>query len=479
MIKKYKALPISVKAAIWFIICNCIQKSTQLVTTPIYTRLLSQSQYGQYTVFLSWIELIAILATLDLFYSGYNVGMSKFKKDRDNYTSAMCGLSYFITTICLIIVLIFSSFFARLLGMSEIHIIILIIYMYIFPIYQFWSAKKKFEYKYKSLVVVTFIMSLTSIITGTIFAIAFEDKGTAVLVAKILAEAIVSIPLLIKIIITSRKLFDWFYWKYALKFNLPLIPHYISTMILNHSDRIMILNICNASQAGIYSVAYSIAMIITIAQNAINSAMVPWLYDRISKNNLASVKTKISYIIITEAILNLIIIIVAPELLLIISTKKYMPAIWIIPPVTFGVFLTGIYGLFVNIELYFNNTKITAISSLIAAIVNIVLNYICIAKYGYIAAGYTTFISYLLLTIIHYIGAKNICKKKNIRFEEILNVKILILIIVSFLIITCLFMSLYKYIIIRMLLMILLFIIVFMNRKKVLFLFKEIKKNNK
>lgn len=471
----YRNLSLPIKASIWFTICNCIQKATQIITTPIYTRILSTNQYGEYTVFLSWVEFVAIFTTLDIFYSGYNVGMEKFKNDRENYTSSMYGICMAMTTIWLLICIIFSDFFTKIMGISTIHLIILILYMYIYPIYQFWSAQKKYTYKYKLLIVITCCSSILTIILGTTLAKFVDEKSTGVIVAKVIAETIIAIPLWITSIKNIKKLYNKFYWKYALKFNIPLIPHYVSTMILNHSDRIMILNMCNSSYAGIYSVAYSIAMLITIVQNAINSAFVPWFYKKLNSHSFNKINHITTYIVIGEAILNLLLIIMAPEAIKILSTTEYMEAIWIIPPVSFGIFLTGIYGLFVNVELFYGNNKITAISSMIAAIVNLILNYVFIKIYGYIAAGYTTFISYLLLTIIHYFGVIKVCKKNKIEFALLFNIKNILFILVGFIISSIIIMLCYNNILARYFVFCVIGLLIFLFRKKIINFIKEIR----
>ena len=60
--------------------------------------------------------------------------------------------------------------------------------------------------------------------------------------------------------IKGKKFYSAKFWKHALMFNLPLIPHYLSQTILNSADRIMISSLVGASEAGIYSLAYSISV---------------------------------------------------------------------------------------------------------------------------------------------------------------------------------------------------------------------------
>ena len=426
---KYNALSTPAKASLWFVVCNSLQKATQIITTPIYTRMLTTEQYGEYTVFLSWVEVVAIIATLDIFYSGFNVGMEKFKTDRKNYVSAMHGLCIALTTVCMLVGFIFAKQFGAIMGISPIHIKLLICYMYVYPIYLFWSAQKKYDYNYKLLLIITAVMSIFTIVFGSLSAYVAIDKSTAVIIAKIVVEAIIACPLLFKSVNGIKSLFNKFYWHYALKFNVPLIPHYLSTMILNHSDRIMILNMCSATDAAIYSVAYSIAMLMTIVQNAVNSAITPWFYGKLSLKNYDGIKNIIGGVIGAMALLNLMLIIVAPEAVRLLSTKSYYDSMWIIPPVSFG----------------------------------------------YIAAGYTTLASYVLLAIVHYLGVKKVCKSKSLDVNDIFDKKLILLIIFLYSIISIVMTLCYERIFLRYCIIGIICLLMGIFRKKITFIMKAIK----
>lgn len=467
LLSRYRELSPTVKASIWFVVCNVIQKTTQILTTPIYTRILTKTQYGEYTVFLSWVEVATIFATLNIFYSGYNVGMERFRDDRANYTISMHGLCFSITTCWVVLLFPLATLISPIIGVPSKQLRMLLLYMYVFPIFQFWSARKKYDYQYKPLILVTAISSICSIALGTAFAIVFENKSDGVILAKIIAETLIAIPLIYNSIKGLKTLYNSFYWKYALKFNIPLIPHYLSTMILNHSDRLMIVLLCSASDAGIYSVAYSIAMLMTIIQNAINSATVPWMYTKLRSNNLDGVAQTTTAIIAFVASLNLLLLTIAPEAIKLISTAEYYDAVYVIPPVTFGVFLTAIYGLFVNIEFYFNYNIFAAVASAIAAVSNIILNYIFIKMFGYLAAGYTTFASYLLLTIMHYCGLKKVSKKNDLLYKRIFCIKNMALIIIGYAVFSVFVFATYSLTILRYSLLIIVIVTVVLKKSTI------------
>lgn len=94
---KYLGIPVQVKASVWFAICSLLQKGLSIITVPIFTRLMSTEQYGYYTAYISWYNILLVFTSLNLFYGVYNNAMMKFRDDRAGYTSSMQGLVWMST----------------------------------------------------------------------------------------------------------------------------------------------------------------------------------------------------------------------------------------------------------------------------------------------------------------------------------------------------------------------------------------------
>ena len=92
----------------------------------------------------------------------------------------------------------------------------------------------------------------------------------------------------------------------------------------------------------------------------------------------------------------------APEIMRILASESYMEGIYIIPSVTAGVFFTAVYALYMRLEYYSKKTKATMVGSAAVAVANVVMNYVFINLFGYMAAGYTTLVCYIFLSIYHY-----------------------------------------------------------------------------
>ena len=101
--EKYNNMSLPVKAALWYTLCNVINKGIALVSTPIFTRILTEEQYGTFAIFQSWFSILIIFTSLNVFQGGYQKGLILYKKDEMNFTSSQLGLTTIITAIWFII----------------------------------------------------------------------------------------------------------------------------------------------------------------------------------------------------------------------------------------------------------------------------------------------------------------------------------------------------------------------------------------
>lgn len=60
---------IAFQAGLWYVVSSVMVKAVSLLTTPIFTRILSQTDYGITATFSSWYALLLTFCTLNLTYS--------------------------------------------------------------------------------------------------------------------------------------------------------------------------------------------------------------------------------------------------------------------------------------------------------------------------------------------------------------------------------------------------------------------------
>lgn len=464
--EKYHLLPIQAKASFWFLVCMLLQKGISVITTPIFTRLLTTEEYGQFNVYNSWSSIISVFVTLRLSYGVYTQGLVYFEKDKAKFSTAIQGLSTFLILIFFGIYLLFMNQWNQLFSLNTLEMCSMFVVMWSVCVFDFWATEERVNFKYKKLVLISLIVSIIQPIIGIIVVINTDDKVTARIISIALISLIAYSGLFYNKVRNGESLYSKKYWLYALKFNIPLIPHYLSQVVLSSADVIMIEKMVGASKSGLYSLAYSIALLMTVLNGAIMSTMSPWIYKKIRDNKVEDIQNITYLILIVVASLNLFFIALAPEIITLFAPKEYYNAVWVIPPVAMSVIFMFSYDLFAKFQFYYSKTIFVMLASVISAILNIILNYIFIEKYGYLAAGYTTLVSYMLYSLGHYLFMNKLCKEKLNNIKPYKS-KVLLKIYMIFIILGFMIMSTYNYVEIRYLIILLLLLIVFLKRKQI------------
>ena len=474
IINKYKAIPVVTKVAIWFAICSILQKGISFITVPIFTRLMTPEQYGQFSVYNSWHQIIAIFATLNLSYGVFNNGMTKYPDDRDKYTSSMQGLSTLITLVLFVIYLPLQNIVNGFTGLSTMLMLVMFADILTAPALAFWSARQRYEFKYVALVILTVAITVLSPGLCLIAVKVATEKGVAKIVTAALVNICAGLFFYIFNVIKGKKIFSRDYWGFALKFNLPLIPHYLSMVILAQSDKIMIDKFFGEREVAIYSVAYSFSLIMNIVTNSVNSSYIPWTYHKLKENDIGPLKKNTTLLLLGMAAVSLLPVMVAPEIMWIMAPADYAEGIWIIPPISTSVFFTFLYSLFGNIEFYFEKTKFVMVASTMCAGINIVLNATLMPIFGYMAAAYATMICYIIFAMAHYIFMRIVCRDK-MGIKSVYDDKLILVISAVYLGCTGLIMLTYSFTAVRYALLGIAFVAVIVMRKKIIGFIKKIK----
>lgn len=474
---KYKQLPVAVRASMWFLICGFMQQGISVITTPVFARLLTTEQYGEYGVFFSWNSILNIFFTLNLSTGVLTQGLVKFSERRDEFASTIAGLM--TTTVCVFFTLyiILPNFWIDVLQIPISRMFLMFPLIWSSSIFGIWSSLEKVKCRYRLLVVITACVSMLNPLVGLVLVLHCEDKATARIIAIVLVQLLFYIPLFVKLLREGKRYFSSEFWRYAAWFNIQLIPHFLSQSVLSVADRIMINNMVSSSKAGIYSLAYSVASIMTIFHTALMSTISPWIYEKIKTNRIDEIN-KVGYLsLILIGGVNLLLIIFAPEAIRVFAPKEYMEAIWVVPPIAMSNFFMYCYDLYAKFAFYHDKTFSIMEASVIVAVSNVGLNRFFIKRFGFLAAGYTTLICYVLYSIVHYILMRKMCKEYHENIKPY-DLKVLLILSSLFCLFGFTFMLTYLNILIRYGLMIVILFLVFIKRKEIINVIMNIRQLN-
>ena len=404
--KKNKESSKVLKSGIWYTISNFIVKGLAFITMPIFTRIMTADDVGMFSNLIAWFNILAIIATFEL-YSSVSIARFDFKNDLNKYISSNLFLGSLITLIFYIIVLVFHDFFIELMMIDFKTLNIMFIYLLVYPAIQMFQIKNQVKYNYKPIVFVTLSNALISSIASIVLTLIFVNKLNGRIIGYFTPMIIISFVVYIYLMFEGKSI-NKKYWSYALKISFPLILHLLAGYLLSSVDKIMITKMVSSHANALYSVAYTISQVIAILWMSMNNAWSPWAYEKMDNKEYDSLFKNSKPYLIFFLIVVFLFMLVAPELLLIMGGNEYLETKYVIPPVMIGYVFQFVYSLYVNIEFYHKKQKNIAFGTIIACVINIILNYILIPWFGYIAAAYTTLIGYISLYVIHYIFVKKL-----------------------------------------------------------------------
>ena len=397
----------ALKSGVWYAFAVAMQRGIWVVTIPLFSRLLTRAEFGAYNNYTAWLSILTIVITLNL-DSTFMSAVHDFKNKLDEYILSMLCLGAISTVVWSIVINSFHATFENLFSIKLLYINGILIYLFFFPALTMFQSRERFLFRYKTSSITTGATALASelLALGMVYFCNFNNL-TMRIIGNIIPNVLIGAVFFIYFVKVGKKV-KISYWKYALPIALPYIPHNISMMILNSTDKIMITKICGEADNAMYSMAYTCGMVITMLVMTMNNAFSPWLSEKIHNNESDSVKSMSGKYFGFFAFSTVGVMLISPEILMILGGQQYYEARFIVPPVIMGCVFQFAYTMLVNIEQAKKKTLGMSVASVIAALLNCALNAILIPKFGYEIAAYTTVLSYFALYLMHFYLVKKL-----------------------------------------------------------------------
>lgn len=390
---------IVLKSGIWYTISNFLLRGIGFITTPIFTRLLTQEEFGAFSNYSSWVSILTIIVTLNVEATLISARY-EYEDKLDEYILSVLSLSILSTAAWWLCANVFSAQAMDLFNMDSMYMNSMFVYLITLPAINLFQSRERFFFKYKMSVALSMILSIGTSLFSVLLVVSMSNRLSGRVFGMVIPSAIIGLILSAYFLLKGKRI-STKYWKSALKIVLPFIPHLLSLTVLNMMDRIMITKICGERENALYSLGYTVATIITILLSSLNGAFAPWLGEKLAKKEYKEIRKVSKGYILLFTYFAIGLMLIAPEVLLILGGESYSDAKWIMIPISLGCVCQFIYTLFVNVEQFEKKTVGMAFASMSAALLNLVLNAWLIPIFGYVAASYTTLVGYLWLLAVH------------------------------------------------------------------------------
>ena len=393
-----------ISAGIWYTVGNMLIKGINFLSLPLFSRLLNTEEFGIYNVFVSYEAILYVIIGMAI-HSSIRSANIKFKGNINEYTSSVSIIYLVNAMIMLFIALIFNKQLSKLLAFDKLIIVLLIFYSLGSALLSLYNNYISLEYSYKKYLLVSFFNSVGNVCISLVLILTIFKKKRDIgrIVGATSTICILAFFILCIMYKKAKPKINKSYWKFAVKYSIPIVPHRISQVLLAQFDRIMIRSIVGNAAAGIYSLAGNIMLILTIITDSISTAWSTWFYDQISENRIESINKRAKQLSFFFVVLTVGLLTISPELIIILGGKEYSAGQYVAIPMIVDAFILFIYNIIVSSEYYKNKTTYIMLGTMVAMVINLITNYVFISKYGFIAAAYTTLFSYMCYLILHIV----------------------------------------------------------------------------
>lgn len=428
-----------VKAGIGYTIGNYLIKGLAFITVPIFSRLLSTSDYGIYNIFIATEGILYVLIGMAM-HSNYKSARYHFGlikegsepgKDFDTYVASTMVLIILGSCVWSVILFLNADFIYDWLSLDIEVVFFLVLYSTASAIIACYNAYVGLEYKYKSFIRIASLNAISNVFLSIVLMITFfcEKRYLGRIIGTTIPAVLIAIYIVNLFFKKSIPKNLFYFWKWGVNYSLPIIPNGIGQTILSQFDRIMINGMIGASAAGIYSFGYNIFGLVNVTALSLDNVWSPWLFEKMKKKEYKVISKQASKYVVMMTLFSCGVILVSPELVKILGDVAYWDATYSVIPLVASGFFLFLSSLPISVEYYYENTKLIAMGTGLAALINVLLNYYAISRFGYIAAAYTTLITYFLYFVFHMYVASKINKSNLFSLKVICGCTLFLVII--------------------------------------------------
>ena len=392
----------AVRAGVGYTIGNLLIKGLAFLSIPIFSNLLSTADYGVFNTYSAYMSLFTVVISLGL-PSSIRTAHYDFGERSKEYIS--CGALLIVMNLALFLAL--GALCRQALelygGLRRSLVFLAVLSSFGSALLSYYNSHLSMEYRSREFLAISFFYSFSSIALSILLICTHRGEAGYYwrALGNTLPMLLVAAYVLFRLWRRERPRVRREYARYGLRFGLPLIPHDLSRIVLSQFDRIMIAQSVGDAQAGLFSFACNLGLPIEVLTTSIDTAWCPWLFERLREGDYARIRRRAFDIAMLMSVGASALMLISPELIRLLSAPGYWESRYVAVPIVLSMYFAFLYILPAGVEYYLKKTQYIAAGTMAVAVLNVVLNALCIPRFGYVAAAYTTVVSYALYYLFH------------------------------------------------------------------------------
>lgn len=384
--EKKRKMRLPARATLFYGVGIVLSRAIGVLTTPIFTRAMSESEYGLYSYYISILSITSMISGVFLTPAVFYSGLGKFSDNKSGFVNKAIFLTSGINLCFCTLLFTFNSF----LGINKEFAVIILFQGILDAVINSELLKSKFSYGYGKVLLINLSTSFLSAIISIILVCTLGMGAMGRILGLLLGGALVSIPLILTR--KDRGSGGCGAGKFLIKNALPLIPAVIARASIGWADKLIIKGKMGVDSLAKYSVAHTVGTALFALIGALCSALNPWLVRKLTAKKREEIFPIIREISALASWGGVAIVATAPEIFAFLAPSGYRDAIYVIAPLALSSAIYFLYTVASVIISFDERTKIISLSSAFGAVVSLVINFALIPTLGYLGGGLAYFI---------------------------------------------------------------------------------------
>ncbi len=420
-------LNVPARSSLFYILSGIFIKMIGILSTPVFTRILTESEYGTFALYMSILGIA--LGVLSPFCSGSQLfRISEEYKDKKSSVLLTCILPIFITSLLICLVL-FA--FNGILNFEYYVIPCLSLQVFSDCVGLLFLTFKRYEYDFSKVIFINISETVLSIILSFIlirvFTLGYLGRILGLLIPSFLTASVFILCTLFQNGKIKKKIL-----KFSLSLSSPLVFGSLAGSLGGQLDRLLFTFLLGEVMMAKYSVAHSLGIGLNFLIAAVSSSLIPWTSRRLTHGGaerIPSVSSAIGEIFLSASLL---LIALSPEALLFLAPISYYEALPSVAPIALSLFFAFLSSFASSILVKEGHGKMLIRSRLFSLCAGLLSGVILIPSFGYLGAGLCVFICELSLSAFDLVllkrgGLMSVFPFKNIRIPLALTLSVGIL----------------------------------------------------
>lgn len=400
-----------------YTLINLFNSLTPFIVLPILTHNLRAYDIGiidlfnTTIIFLTPIIGLAFIQSISKLYFVF--------EDKRKYISVLATSIFLIggTILLITLLLLYATNVFDLDNEKRFLVLLVVIQVFLNLIVEGFLLLKRNEENLKQFAFIRLFKSFLDILLTII--IIFLITNYKARIYSILASSFITAILVVIMMYRNAHIrfhFDKQMAKRIFIYSSPLIFHTLFANVLNYADRYFINEFHSTSLLGQYSVAYQLCMVMSLLINSFNMAWAPYYMKNMMGNGekfINTVSSTYKYYVLVLGLFGALLFLVMPMVYEYYVGSNYKVDGPVYASLLMAYFFNGLYRFKVNRLFFYEKTLLIARLSMITAIVNLTLNYICIKAWGILGAAISTLFSYLVLYLLLEKELYSLKRKEN------------------------------------------------------------------